>query len=332
MAQFKKAVITAKGLALIQKSQMQGIRLEFIKIVTGSGEYAETEEVGGATDIKEPKQEFPISSVAAVDQQTIKLASVLSNKDLQQSYYMREIGIYAADPDEGEILYSLAVAYPGKADYMPAYDGTAPVTIGLDTYQSVSDSASVSIRADPAAYALAKDLEDLRKTVKNIPVNVSKEIIIPKDGWIEDAGVDGYHVDITDPDITDTAIPILTVWIDSMEAAQDCGMLPTVMSMNGALRVYARNVPKEDLRCSLTLTGVAAGMIGGGTSGSGPSTGDGSYVLPIASKTRLGGVKIGEGVTVNSDGTIAVDGEAVAEKVIATPDEVRAMLEAVHGE
>ncbi len=161
MAQYRKAVITQQGIALIQKTQTQNIKLEFTKVATGSGSYTEDEVLDGATALKQQMQVFPISSVTVVDPQTIKLVSVISNKDLQSAYYIREIGVFATDPDEGEILYSLAVAYPDKADYMPAYDGAAPVTIGLDTYQAVSNSENVTIRADTGAYASAEDLKKL---------------------------------------------------------------------------------------------------------------------------------------------------------------------------
>ncbi len=166
MAQFRKAVITQKGIALIQKTQTQNIKLEFTKVAVGSGEYAEDEAVDGAEDLKQKVQEFPFSSVSVVDPQTIKLVSVISNEDLLTAYYLREIGVYANDPDEGEILYSLAVAYPDKADYIPAYDGKTPVTIGLDTYQSVSNSDNVTIRAGTGAYAAAEDLEALAEKLQ----------------------------------------------------------------------------------------------------------------------------------------------------------------------
>lgn len=159
MAQFRKAVITQKGLALLQKTQMQSIKLEFIKIATGSGEYEEEENLDNVVSLKQKVQEFPFSSVSVEDEQTVKLVTVISNEELDTAYYLREIGVYAKDPDEGEILYSLAVAYPGKADYLPAYDGMAPVTIGLDTYQSVSNSSNVTIQGGTGAYASAEDLE-----------------------------------------------------------------------------------------------------------------------------------------------------------------------------
>ena len=181
MSQFRKAVITQKGLALLQKTQMQNIKLEFSKIVSGSGSYTEDEVLDGATALKQQMQEFPISSVTVVDPQTIKLVSVISNEGLQSAYYIREIGVFATDPDEGEILYSLAVAYPDKADYMPAYDGAAPVTIGLDTYQAVSNSENVTIRADTGAYASADELkavaDKLKEHIDTGPIVVAREQI-----------------------------------------------------------------------------------------------------------------------------------------------------------
>ena len=48
-------------------------------------------------------------------------------------------------------------------------------------------------------------------------------------------------------------------------------------------------------------------LSGGGTGGGG------TYILPTATQTRLGGVKIGDGITLSDDGTISVDTEQTAE-------------------
>lgn len=173
MAQFRKAVITEKGLALIQKTQIQEIQLEFTKIATGAGEYTETEELREATGLKDKRQEFDISSFSVKDPKTVKMSAAITNLDLTQPYFIGEIGVFASDPDEGEILYSLAVAYPGKADYLPAYNGSVPVSIYLDTYQSVSDSENVTIRENVGTYALAKDLSALQEQVRLLQEQIS---------------------------------------------------------------------------------------------------------------------------------------------------------------
>lgn len=166
MAQFRKAVITEKGLELIQKTQMQEIKLEFTKIVTGAGEYKETEELKNSTGLKDKRQEFGISSLTVTGPKTVKMSAAITNIDLLNAYFIGEIGVYAVDPDEGEILYSLAVAYPGKADFLPAYNGSVPVSIYLDTYQAVSDSENVTVQANLGAYALAKDFNKLQDKVQ----------------------------------------------------------------------------------------------------------------------------------------------------------------------
>lgn len=55
-----------------------------------------------------------------------------------------------------------------------------------------------------------------------------------------------------------------------------------------------------------------------------PSGGGGAYVLPIATAERLGGVKIGSGVSATGDGTISVDAESILNDydVMATDEEV----------
>lgn len=49
-------------------------------------------------------------------------------------------------------------------------------------------------------------------------------------------------------------------------------------------------------------------VAGGGFPSDGGGGGGGSYTLPTATADRLGGVKIGNGINVDSDGTISVDG------------------------
>lgn len=52
-------------------------------------------------------------------------------------------------------------------------------------------------------------------------------------------------------------------------------------------------------------------VTGGGSGGGG---GGGSYVLPTATASRLGGVKIGDGIDVATDGTISANVDTSAEK------------------
>ena len=56
-----------------------------------------------------------------------------------------------------------------------------------------------------------------------------------------------------------------------------------------------------------------------------------AFVLPAATTTRLGGVKIGEGLSVSADGTLSVDGDSVVENIAATDSEVEEALDEIYG-
>lgn len=53
--------------------------------------------------------------------------------------------------------------------------------------------------------------------------------------------------------------------------------------------------------------------------------------LPIATKDTLGGVKIGKGMSVDEDGTIAVDGIAALEDAIASDESIEELLDEIFG-
>ena len=82
---------------------------------------------------------------------------VMSNKqdtgNLEHGYYVKEVGIFANDPDEGEILYAIAVAITDQWDYMPAYNNLLPSTITVNFLTEVSNASEVTIEA-PNQYFL----------------------------------------------------------------------------------------------------------------------------------------------------------------------------------
>lgn len=67
-------------------------------------------------------------------------------------------------------------------------------------------------------------------------------------------------------------------------------------------------------------------------SGSGTGGGGSSYVLPVATATRLGGVKLGANIKASQDGTITADEEKIFDARIATSQEVENMLNEIFGE
>jgi hypothetical protein len=181
MGNFNAAVLTAKGLALNAKVQAGRCRIEFTKAATGDGDYADSEILINREELKSKKQEFLISSLSVTNESTAVLRFIVTNhsnaEDLLHGYYIKEVGIYAEDPDDGEILYAIGTAVKNEWDYMPAYNDLLPSTNTMDFYTEVSNASEVTIRANSGAYALASDLEAQEEEITQIKTSLSKALV-----------------------------------------------------------------------------------------------------------------------------------------------------------
>ena len=123
---FEEAVLTAKGIALLAKAQAGRCTIKLTKAATGDGSYSDGEALTNRTALKSKKQEFALITVTTQNQSNVYVKFIITNKqdtgNLKNGYYVKEVGIYAQDPDEGEILYALAVGVANQWDYMPAYN------------------------------------------------------------------------------------------------------------------------------------------------------------------------------------------------------------------
>lgn len=163
MANFNSAVLTAKGINLLAKAQAGKTTIEFTKAATGNGSYATGESLVGRTALKAQKQTFPISTISVVNESTVYLKFIVSNQqtsgNLKAGYYVKEVGIFARDPDEGEILYAIATAVADQWDYLPAYNDLIPSTITMEFYTEVDNASTVYLTAGGGAYVTQEDFE-----------------------------------------------------------------------------------------------------------------------------------------------------------------------------
>lgn len=151
------------------------------------------------------------------------------------------------------------------------------------------------------------------------------DIVIPANGWDADTDTNGAYAlrfDVSGDGITEDMIPFLILYPESQEIAKGCDLCTTSRSVDGALRVYANQVPEAEMKGSLFLICET-----GGTG----STGTGAYELPIATESQLGGVKIGENISIETDGTISIKDESIIEEISAPEADVEEMLDEVFG-
>ena len=123
----------------------------FVRAVIGDGFIQEEQDVA---DLTEMVHEIPshqtgtTASSATVDltkavvekDGTVSVRVKIKNGDT--AFYMRELGIIAKDPDEGEILYAY-INFGDGASTMPAFDGSTYVVRNIQMSFIVSNAAKV---------------------------------------------------------------------------------------------------------------------------------------------------------------------------------------------
>jgi len=174
MADFRGTILTVKGRNLLAKAQT-GAQLSFTKIKLGDGLWSSDTDPTQLNDLVSPKMDWPIEDIRIVGDGTVRLRFILTNTGLSQGFFMREIGIYAQDPDLGEILY--AVAYAGdRADFIPA-DGVTKVENVVDIYTVIANAQNVTaVISDTGILATKRDIDELAETLNNLSSLVSSEI------------------------------------------------------------------------------------------------------------------------------------------------------------
>lgn len=145
------------------------------------------------------------------------------------------------------------------------------------------------------------------------------DITIPADAWLENEG--SIQADVPAGDVTEDMYPIVILHPASMIIAHDCGMSTVAMTALGLIRFFAEKIPDEDITGTVILINRSGNGSAGGIQGSG-----GTYVLPTATANRLGGVKVGDNLSVQDDGTLSVDKSDVIDDVATTYADVSDML------
>ena len=149
MANWNGLQLTNKGIALQAKVQA-GTQLHITKLKLGSGVVPSGTDIKTLTDLITPEQNLGIGGKEAIDDYC-KISSTISNTELETGYYVRELGVFAQDPDEGEILYLYTT--DGAPDYLPAGGGSTVISQEFSVMIAVDDTDNILVDIDPAALA-----------------------------------------------------------------------------------------------------------------------------------------------------------------------------------
>lgn len=151
MPNWNGLVLTKKG-QLLQAKVGTGVVLALTKMKLGSGVLPAGTSMEDLTDLVAPEQNVGIASKEVLtDRKMCKISATITNVGLSAGYYARELGVFANDPDDGEILY--AVTSDSAPDYLPPEGGSTAVSQEFAVYISASNASDVKVSIDPGALA-----------------------------------------------------------------------------------------------------------------------------------------------------------------------------------
>ena len=142
MAVWNGTVTTQLGLNLIAKVIAGKTNLAFTKLQTSEGNYASSNLVG-MTSLLNVKQEFNVSNVSVQNATTVLVKGIITNTGLSNQYSLNAIGLFATDPDLGEILFSVTTA--DTADIIPAKTNANTTSLIVNILTLVTDSSKVTL-------------------------------------------------------------------------------------------------------------------------------------------------------------------------------------------
>ena len=155
---------TQKGLAL-QSKLLSTDKLEITRVVSGAGSVP-VGQLSVQTAVSDIKQNLTVESLTYDENGKGLLRVMINNYSLQTGYSMNQIGIYANDPDEGEILYVIAQV-TDVAEKIPSItEQPAGFTCGWAFRLTFSNSSNISITITPDAF-ITSETADLRYASKS---------------------------------------------------------------------------------------------------------------------------------------------------------------------
>lgn len=158
MAEWSNATMTDVGAALQAKVNAGKTKLTFTKIKVGSGVNA-TNPLA-LTDVISSKWETT-NFVVKLEGKIVSVDTVITNTGVHEAFRMSEIGLFAQDPDKGEILY--AYLTDPEPDRMPAESGSVVVSQELTIGMVFSNTGNVSLTVNMGALVTREQLTEAVK-------------------------------------------------------------------------------------------------------------------------------------------------------------------------
>ena len=145
MSTWEKSITTEKGFAL-QAKLHSGTTLSITRATVGASAVT-ADELDTLTAVPDERQELTFSTVSYPEDSKCAIPLKLTNTGITEDFVAKVIGIYAFDPDEGEILYMVSRSVKGTE--VPP-ESEMPYTSMWNFYIKYGQADGVEVIVDPA--------------------------------------------------------------------------------------------------------------------------------------------------------------------------------------
>lgn len=162
MATWDNVVYTTQGLNLMAKLQT-GAALEITQAI-GSDGHVSADALPALTEIT-AKQTLTLSDAIYKGNGQALLPVTLYNRGLTEGYPLRQIGIYATDPDDGEVL--MLVAQSETPDTIPTELASPDFVANFSFHVALGNAGRINVTYSLTDMATRADLDNINAQLAN---------------------------------------------------------------------------------------------------------------------------------------------------------------------
>lgn len=174
--------ITTQGAILAAKT-LQSKVLEFSHFSIGSGNIADpsVETIKALTGLVNPELNFDITKVNRETDTQVTVRGLFKNTDAEQGFWLKELGLYAIDPDTNQEVLFAYINYGEEAEYINN-SITEKKEHYYDMIITVDNANNVTITVDPSTvYVNEQELNEKAEQLTTDytgKINALKQIVV----------------------------------------------------------------------------------------------------------------------------------------------------------
>lgn len=168
-------ILTSKGLRLITKVLASGLPLAFSRVAVGTGTFPEGYNPFYAIGLNKYKMDGEISGTYSNGEEATIIFQI-GAQPIEESFIITEVGLFAQDPDEGEVLYAY-LNLSSSPEYVYATNGTVQKLVEIEFKTIIGEVEHVSVITSPNALVTKEEFkQELQKKISHDGGDISETI------------------------------------------------------------------------------------------------------------------------------------------------------------